>query len=147
MSAVTMAIEVITLPVDDVDRAKEFYIALGFELDVDYAPTSSFRVVQLTPPGSAASIQFGVGLTDAAAGSVRNTYLLVEDLEKAKRQLARAGVQVSGIRHKAPVDTWTGGFKPGLDAQRTDYASFVSFADLDGNTWTVQERGFADKSR
>jgi catechol 2,3-dioxygenase-like lactoylglutathione lyase family enzyme len=144
MSTMGMAIEVLTLPVADVDGAKAFYGALGFELDVDYAPSSDFRVVQMTPPGSSVSIQFGVGLTDAAPGSVRSTYLVVKDLEKAKRQLVRAGAAVSGVRHKSPIGAWAGAFAPGLDPQRTDYASFISFADLDGNTWLVQERGFAD---
>lgn len=136
--------EVITLPVSDVDRALQFYVDhVGFALDVDYAPTDAFRVVQLTPPGSSCSIQLGIGLTDAPAGSVRNTYLVVTDLETARAGLLERGVQVSEIRHKTPVGAWDGGYAPGLDADRSDYASFATFADPDGNTWVLQERDFS----
>jgi catechol 2,3-dioxygenase-like lactoylglutathione lyase family enzyme len=139
-----MAVEVLTVPVSDVDRALRFYVdQAGFALDVDYAPTDdAFRVVQLTPPGSACSIQLGVGLTDAPAGSLRNTYLVVADLEAARAGLLARGVQVSEVRHKTPVGAWDGGFAPGLDPDRGDYASFGGFADPDGNTWVLQERGF-----
>jgi catechol 2,3-dioxygenase-like lactoylglutathione lyase family enzyme len=138
-----LLLEVITLPVNDVDRALRFYIdQVGFTADVDYTPTDAFRVAQLTPPGSRCSIQFGTDLTDAPAGSVRNTYLLVTDLEAAHAGLLERGVGVSEIRHKIPVDAWDGGFAPGLDADRRDYASFADFADPDGNTWVLQERGF-----
>ena len=135
-------IEVITLSVTDVDRALEFYTQkAGFGLDVDYHPAASFRVVQLTPPGSACSVQIGAGLTDAAPGSTRATYLAVTDIEAAHRELTGRGVKVSDIRHKAPIDDWKGGFEPGPDPQRRDYASFADFADPDGNTWTLQEIG------
>jgi len=135
-------IEVITLSVTDVDRALEFYTQkAGFGLDVDYHPAASFRVVQLTPPGSACSVQIGAGLTDAAPGSTRATYLAVTDIEAAHRELTGRGVKVSDIRHKAPIDDWKGGFEPGPDLQRRDYASFADFADPDGNTWTLQEIG------
>ena len=138
-----LLVEVITLPVSDVDRALRFYVdQVGFALDVDYAPTDAFRVAQLTPPGSRCSIQLGKGLTDAVAGSVRNTYLLVTDLESTRAALLERGVEVSGIRHKTPVDAWDGSFAPGLDADRGDYASFAEFADPDGNTWVLQQRGF-----
>jgi len=138
-----MAVEVITVPVSDVDRALRFYAdQAGFTVDVDYAPTDAFRVVQLTPPGSACSIQLGTGLTDAPAGSLRNTYLVATDLQAARAGLLARGVQVSEIRHKTPVGAWDGGFAPGLDPDRGDYASFADFADPDGNTWRVQERGF-----
>jgi catechol 2,3-dioxygenase-like lactoylglutathione lyase family enzyme len=134
-----LLVEVITLPVSDVDRALRFYVdQVGFALDVDYAPTDAFRVVQLTPPGSSCSIQLGIGLTDAPAGSVRNTYLVVTDLETARAGLLERGAQVSEIRHKAPVGAWDGGFAPGLDADRSDYASFAEFADPDGNTWVCR---------
>jgi catechol 2,3-dioxygenase-like lactoylglutathione lyase family enzyme len=136
-------LEVITLPVSDVDRALRFYVdQVGFTLDIDYAPTDAFRVVQLTPPGSSCSIQLGRALTDAPPGSVRNTYLVVADLETARTDLLERGVQVSEIRHKTPVGAWDGGFGPGTDPERGDYASFADFADPDGNTWVLQERGF-----
>jgi len=136
-------IEVITIPVSDADRALAFYTQqAGFSLDVDYHPTASFRVVQLTPPGSACSIQIGTGLTDAAPGSVRATYLAVTDIEAARGELVAAGVKVSGIRHKSPIDDWKGGWEPGADPGRRDYASFADFADPDGNTWVLQEIGY-----
>jgi catechol 2,3-dioxygenase-like lactoylglutathione lyase family enzyme len=138
-----LAIEVVTVPVRDVDRALAFYRdAVGFGLDVDNGPTDAFRVVQLTPPGSGASIQLGVGLTDAAPGSLRGLYLLVEDLEATRTSLVARGVAVEEPRHKADRATWSGGFAPGLDPERADYASFADFADPDGNRWTLQERGF-----
>jgi catechol 2,3-dioxygenase-like lactoylglutathione lyase family enzyme len=135
--------EVVILPVSDPDRSLQFYRdKVGFDLDVDYAPTPQFRVVQLTPEGASTSIQFGVGLTDAAAGSVRGLYLVVSDIEAARSELIQRGVTVSGIRHK---DTsgggWHGGYLPGLDPDRADYASFAEFRDPDGNGWVVQERG------
>jgi catechol 2,3-dioxygenase-like lactoylglutathione lyase family enzyme len=132
-------LEVVTLPVSDVDTALAFYTSLGFALDVDYQPRDGFRVVQLTPPGSACSIQFGEGLTDAAPGSARANYLVVDDLEAAHRELVAAGVKVGDIRHKDPVDTWAGGFAPGIDPERRSYASLAELADPDGNTWTLQE--------
>lgn len=135
-------IEVITIPVSDVDQALGFYTQrAGFALDVDYHPADSFRVVQLTPPGSACSIQIGTGLTDAAPGSVRATYLAVTDIEAARDELTARGVMVSGIRHKSPTDDWKGGWEPGADPERRDYASFADFADPDGNTWVLQEIG------
>ena len=135
-------IEVITLSVTDVDRALEFYTQqAGFSLDVDYHPAASFRVVQLTPPGSACSVQIGAGLTDAPPGAARATCLAVTDIEGAHRELTGHGVKVSDIYHKAPVEDWKGGWEPGPDPQRRDYASFADFADPDGNTWTLQEIG------
>jgi catechol 2,3-dioxygenase-like lactoylglutathione lyase family enzyme len=139
----TSSIEVITLPVGDVDQALRFYVEqVGFTLDVDYAPTDAFRVVQLTPPGSSCSIQLGTGLTDAPAGSVRNVYLVVSDLEAARTQLLERGVAVSEIRHKTPIGAWNGGFALGVDPAHGDYASFADFTDLDGNQWVLQERGY-----
>ena len=136
-------IQVITIPVSDVDRAMSFYTEqAGFSLDVDYHPVSGFRVVQLTPPGSACSVQVGTGLTDAAPGSARATFLTVTDIEAARRELTGRGIKVSDIRHKSPVDTWQGGFQPGADPERRDYASFADFADPDGNTWVLQEIGY-----
>ena len=115
----------------------------GFTLDVEYAPSDAFRVVQLTPPGSGCSIQIGIGLTDAPAGSVVNTYLVVSDLQAARTALVEAGVEVSEIRHKTPIGAWSGAFAPGLDAARRDYASFANFSDPDGNRWVLQERGYS----
>ena len=135
-------LQVITLAVSDVDRAATFYTQqAGFTLDVDYHPGPGFRVVQLTPPGSACSVQIGIGLTDAPPGSARGTSLVVTDIEAARKELTGRGVTVSEIRHKSPVENWTGGFQPGTDPQRRDYASFADFADPDGNTWILQETG------
>ena len=143
MKTPTFSVEVITLPVSDVDRALRFYVdQAGFHLDVDYAPNDTFRVVQLTPPGSSCLIQIGKRLTDAPAGSVRNVYLVVNDLDEARTQLLERGVNVTEIRHKTPIGAWDGGFASGLDPARGDYASFARFSDPDGNTWVLQERGF-----
>jgi catechol 2,3-dioxygenase-like lactoylglutathione lyase family enzyme len=134
-------LEVVILPVSDPDRSLQFYRdQVGFNLDVDYAPTPDFRVIQLTPRGSGASIQFGVGLTDASPGSVQGLYLVVSDIEGCRAELAGRGVTVSEIRHKNTDGGWRGGFLPGLDPDRGDYASFADFRDLDGNAWVLQER-------
>jgi catechol 2,3-dioxygenase-like lactoylglutathione lyase family enzyme len=119
MTKPTFSIEVITLPVSDVERALRFYVdQLGFTLDVDYSPSNAFRVVQLTPPGSGCSIQIGNGLTAAPAGSLRNICLVVTDLDGARNRLLANGVEVGEIRHKTPVGSWDGGFAPGLDPAR-----------------------------
>jgi catechol 2,3-dioxygenase-like lactoylglutathione lyase family enzyme len=137
------AIQVITLSVTDVDKAAAFYTQqAGFTLDVDYHPVSNFCVVQLTQPGSACSAQLGVGLTDSPPGSAGATCLVVTDIEAARRELMGRGVTVSGIRHKFPVDDWKGGWEPGADPRRRDYASIADFADPDGNTWVIQEIGY-----
>jgi catechol 2,3-dioxygenase-like lactoylglutathione lyase family enzyme len=129
------SIEVVILPVSDVDRALTFYTEkAGFELHVDYAPTDDFRVVQLTPPGSSCSSQIGVGLTDAATGSMRNICALVEDLQAARDELLERGVEVGEIRHKSPLADWRGDWEPGLDPERTDYASFADFGDPTATT-------------
>jgi len=142
-AAAKLSVEVITLPVSDVERALWFYVnQVGFTLDVDYSPNDTFRVVQLTPPGSSCSIQIGSGLTDAPVGSIRNVYLVVTDLEDARSRLLKRGVKVGEIRHKVPIDAWDGGFAPGLDPGRRDYASFAGFSDPDGNSWMLQERGY-----
>lgn len=137
------SVEVITVPVEDVERALRFYVdRVGFVLDVDYSPNDAFRVVQLTPSGSSCSIQIGKGITDAPVGSLRNAYLVVTDLETARRDLLGRGVQVSDIRHKTPIAAWDGGFASGLDPARGNYASFADFSDPDGNRWMLQERGY-----
>jgi len=136
-----MSIEVVILPVADPDRSLRFYRdQVGFALDVDYAPAPGFRVIQLTPEGSHASIQFGVGLTDAPAGSVRGLYLVVPDIEACRAELIGRGVTVGEIRHKDTDGGWRGGFLPGTDPDRGDYASFADFRDPDGNAWVLQER-------
>ena len=143
IEAVKLSVEVITLPVSDVEGALRFYVdQVGFTLDVDYSPNNAFRIVQLMPPGSSCSIQIGRGLTDAPAGSLRNVYLVVTDLEAARSRLLERGIEVSAIRHKVPIDAWDGGFAAGLDPAHRDYASFADFSDPDGNRWVLQERGY-----
>jgi catechol 2,3-dioxygenase-like lactoylglutathione lyase family enzyme len=135
------AIEVAVVPVRDVGTSLSFYTErLGFALDVDYRPNAHFRVVQLTPPGSACSIQ----LEQAAstAGSAVH-YLVVPDLPTAVHELRAQGAQVTGERHKSPVDTWSGGWAEGVDRERRSYASFADVVDPDGNRWVLQEVGSA----
>ena len=131
-------LELMLVPVTDVDRAKAFYTEkVGFNLDVDHRAGDEFRVVQLTPPGSACSISIGIGITDATPGSVRGLHLVVADIEGARAELAERGVDVSEIRHMTPS-----GWAPGSDPQHGDYESFADFRDPDGNTWVLQERGY-----
>lgn len=130
-----MKLELVLLPVSDVDRAKAFYTEkAGFALDVDHQPSDEFRVVQLTPPGSACSVTIGVGITSAEPGSYRGTHLVVSDIEAARAELVERGVDVSEIRHMG-ADGW----QPGPDPEHRDYNSFADFADPDGNTWVLQE--------
>jgi catechol 2,3-dioxygenase-like lactoylglutathione lyase family enzyme len=131
-------LELVLIPVTDVDRAKDFYTqTLGFSLDVDHSAGEAFRVVQMTPPGSAASIAVGIGITDAEPGAYRGTHLVVTDIEAARVELVGRGVKVSDIRYLGPD-----GFQPGVDPDHNDYNSFADFADPDGNTWVLQERGY-----
>ena len=137
------SLEVVVLPVSDPDKSLDFYRnKLGFALDVDYRPAKDFRVVQLTPEGSSTSIQFGVGLTDAAPGSVQGLYLVVTDIASVRDELVDRGVGVGTIRHK-DVDSgrWQGRFRLGADPDRADYSSFADLTDPDGNAWIIQERG------
>jgi catechol 2,3-dioxygenase-like lactoylglutathione lyase family enzyme len=131
-----MKLEVVVVPVSDVDQAKAFYTKLGWRLDIDYARDADHRVVQFTPPGSEASIHLGKGITPAAPGSLRNVYLIVDDIEKARADLLSRGVKVSEVFH---FDGLLGPRVIGPDPKRGTYASFASFEDPDGNTWLFQE--------
>jgi catechol 2,3-dioxygenase-like lactoylglutathione lyase family enzyme len=134
---VDFKLELVLIPVSDVDRAKAFYLEqVGFDLDVDTSPTEDFRVVQLTPPGSACSITIGKGITDAEPGSYRGTHLVVEDIAAARAELVGRGVDVSEIRH---FDREAGEWQPGPDPNHSRYNSFADFSDPDGNTWLLQE--------
>jgi catechol 2,3-dioxygenase-like lactoylglutathione lyase family enzyme len=129
-------LELVLVPVTDVDRAKAFYTEkAGFNLDVDHRGGENFRVVQMTPSGSACSISVGTGLTDAAPGSIRGLHLVVTDIVAARDELVERGVAVDEIRHMTP-----GGWVTGTDPERQDYNSFAGFSDPDGNTWVLQER-------
>ena len=137
-----MRLEVIVIPVADVDRAKTFYESLGWRLDADFSTGPDFRVVQVTPPGSSASVIFGTGTSAAAPGSTSGLHLVVSDVEQARAELAGRGVDVSevfhdsnGVFHRAG----TAGRVPGPDPQRNSYGSFASFDDPDGNEWILQE--------
>jgi catechol 2,3-dioxygenase-like lactoylglutathione lyase family enzyme len=135
-SPVDMKLEVVVIPVADVDRAKRFYADLGWRLDGDFVVGDEFRGVQFTPPGSACSIQFGRGIPSAVPGPARGLYLVVSDIEAARTALVDRGVEVSEIFHRA------GPGKPplsGADPQRNSYASFATFSDPDGNSWLLQE--------
>jgi len=142
---VDLKLEVVVIPVTDVDRAKEFYGAkLGWRLDADFAFDNGVRVVQLTPPGSGASIQFGSGLTSAAPGSAQNLYLIVSDVAAARARLVALGAEVSEVFHPGAPG---GQFQPdgssarvaGPDPEHGTYRSFATFRDPDGNSWLLQE--------
>ena len=135
-----LKLELVVIPVSDVDRAKTFYSEkVGFSEDVDTRVSDKMRVVQLTPPGSACSIGIGTGITDAAPGSVRGLHLVVSDIEATRAELVERGMDVSEIRH-FESGTWV----PGPDPQRRDYSSYADFSDPDGNTWVLQEVGRSD---
>jgi len=141
---VDMKLEVVVVPVSNVDRAKQFYKALGWREDADFVADENFRIVQLTPPGSGASIQFGVGLTAAPPGSLRGAYLVVEDIEAARAELAERGAPVSAVFHEARLGArflpeQAAGRAAGPAGDRKTYGSFLSFDDPDGNGWIVQE--------
>ena len=141
-AVVDMKLEVVVLPVADVDRAKDFYKALGWRLDADFATGDDFRVVQLTPPGSACSIIFGTGITSAAPGSADGLQLTVADLEAARTELAERGAEVSEAFHDAGGvfhHAGTAGRVPGPAPDHQSYGSFASFSDPDGNGWLLQE--------
>ena len=128
-------LEVIVIPVSDVDRAKAFYgEKLGFRLDVDHAPNEQFRVVQFTPPGSACSITFGVGVTQVQPGTYQGMHLVVNDIEAAHAFLRERGVECSDPFHFGPE-----GRTDGLDPDRRDFGTYIELADPDGNGWLIQE--------
>jgi catechol 2,3-dioxygenase-like lactoylglutathione lyase family enzyme len=137
-----MKLEVIVLPVSDVDRAKQFYEELGWRLDADFSTGADFRVIQLTPPGSPASIIFGTGISAAAPGSVEGLHLVVTDIEAARAELVSRGAEVSEVFHDAGGvfhHSGTTAREPGPDPQRGSYGSFAAFTDPDGNGWILQE--------
>ena len=126
-------LEVVTVPVSDVDRAKAFYESLGWRLDIDFEPAEGVRIVQFTPPGSGCSISFGKGVTPAEPGSFQGSELAVYDIDATREDLINRGAEVSDLYH---LD---GGPKPGPDPERRSYQTFASFADPDGNKWQLQE--------
>jgi catechol 2,3-dioxygenase-like lactoylglutathione lyase family enzyme len=134
--AVDLKLEVVVIPVSDVERAKRFYGDLGWRLDADLTVGDEFRVVQMTPPGSPCSIHFGTGVTSAVSGSARGLFLVVSDIEAARAELVDRGVDVSEVFHRAgPGDPPLSG----PDPQRRSYGSFATFRDPDGNEWLLQE--------
>jgi len=134
-----LQLELVIVPVSDVDRAKAFYVEkAGFHLDVDHQAGDEFRVVQLTPPGSACSIAIGVGITNMEPGSMRGLHLVVTDVVAARDELVGRGVEMGELHHYGAE-----GRTPGVHPERSDYNSFAEFTDPDGNLWLLQERGFS----
>ena len=134
-------LEAVVLPVSDVDRAKRFYVGLGWRLDADFSPNDDFRIVQLTPPGSGCSIQFGVGMSTAAPGSVQSLYLIVADLAAARDQLIAHGTTVGEIFHEGSPGSrfHERGRVAGAAPGGSSYNSFAKLTDPDGNGWLLQE--------
>jgi catechol 2,3-dioxygenase-like lactoylglutathione lyase family enzyme len=144
---VDMKLEIVVIPVSDVDRAKRFYDALGWRLDADFAAGDDFRVIQFTPPGSGCSVIFGKNVTAATPGSARGLYLIVSDIQAARDELLARGVAVGEVFHDAG-DVHAGKDEPylfgrlrvaGVDPEHRSYRSFASFGDPDGNGWLLQE--------
>jgi catechol 2,3-dioxygenase-like lactoylglutathione lyase family enzyme len=143
---VDMKFEIVVIPVSDVDRAKEFYGRLGWRLDADYDNGKDFRVIQFTPPGSGCSVIFGTNVTAAAPGSAQGLYLIVSDIEAARKELLGRGIQISQVFHAGAVSAGTdepylfGRLRvSGPDPEHRSYRSFASFHDPDGNGWLFQE--------
>ena len=137
-----LKLEVVVVPVSDVDKAKDFYTGLGWRLDAEFAADESFRIIQVTPPGSLCSVIFGTGVSSAAPGSVQGLHLVVDDIEAARTELVGRGADVSETFHDAGGvfhHAGTEGRVPGPDPQRRSYCSFASFSDPDGNEWVLQE--------
>ena len=146
VAPVDMKFEIVVIPVSDVDRAKEFYAKLGWRLDADFGSGNDFRIIQFTPPGSGCSIIFGKNVTAAAPGSAQGLYLIVSDLEAARKALLDRGVAISEVFHNEGVYTGTdetylfGSVRAsGPDPEHRSYRSFASFKDPDGNGWLFQE--------
>jgi catechol 2,3-dioxygenase-like lactoylglutathione lyase family enzyme len=135
-ATVDLKLEVVVIPVSDVERAKRFYESLGWRLDADLRGAGNWRGVQFTPPGSPCSIHFGVGITTAAPGSFKNLYLVVSDIEAARAELIARGVEVSGAFH---FSGFGGAPVPGPAPNGASYATFATFSDPDGNSWLLQE--------
>jgi len=133
--AIDMKLEVVVLPVSDVDRAKDFYNSLGWRLDIDFAAGDGFRAIQFTPPGSETSIHFGKGLTPAEPGSGGGVFLVVSDIDKATADLTERGVNVSEVFHRSLGEE----AHAGRDPDGRSYASFATFSDPDGNRFVLQE--------
>jgi len=133
---VDLKLEVVVIPVSDVDRAKRFYEGLGWRVDADFAGDGNWRVVQFTPPGSPTSIHFGKGVTTAAPGSIKNLYLVVSDIEAARADLNAHGAKVSEAFH---FDSFGGPPVPGREPNGRSYGTYASFVDPDGNSWLLQE--------
>jgi catechol 2,3-dioxygenase-like lactoylglutathione lyase family enzyme len=138
---VDMKLEVVVIPVSDVDRAKAFYTGLGWRLDADFADGKGFRIVQLTPPGSPCSVQFGSDVTSASPGSSRDQYLVVPDIEAARTELMARGTAVGEVFHEGSIGDrfHTEGRVSGPAQDRATYGSFAEFSDPDGNSWLLQE--------
>jgi catechol 2,3-dioxygenase-like lactoylglutathione lyase family enzyme len=144
VGTIDMKLEVVVIPVADVDRAKAFYGGLGWRLDADFPFENGFRVVQFTPPGSGCSVQFGTKITAAAPGSVNGLYLVVSDVAAARADLVARGVEVSEVFHaETPGAQFqrddTSGRVPGPATDRASYWTFATFTDPDGNGWLLQE--------
>jgi catechol 2,3-dioxygenase-like lactoylglutathione lyase family enzyme len=141
---VDLKLEVVVIPVSDVDRAKEFYGSLGWRLDADFPFDNGFRVVQFTPPGSDCSVQFGTSMTSAAPGSAQGNYLIVSDIEAAREELIGRGVEASEVFYPGTPGAQfqsqdTSGRVSGSAPDHASYSSFVTFSDPDGNGWLLQE--------
>jgi catechol 2,3-dioxygenase-like lactoylglutathione lyase family enzyme len=144
VAKVALKLEVVVIPVSDVDRAKKFYAGLGWRLDADFPFDDGFRVVQFTPPGSGCSLQFGAGITPAVPGSAHGNYLIVSDINAARAELAARGAAVSQVFHAgAPGAQFqpdgTTGRVAGAASNQASYSSFATFSDPDGNGWLLQE--------
>ena len=139
-----MKLELVVLPVSDVDRAKRFYCAIGFREDVDFSTGEDFRVVRLTPPGSGTAIVFGRGITASKPGTAQGLHLAVRDIDAATRHLAGSGVDVDGVFHDIGGAFYHASPEfeiPGPHPDRRDRASFARFRDPDGNGWVLEEVG------
>ena len=143
-ATVDLKLEVVVIPVSDVDRAKRFYGSLGWRLDADFAFDNGFRVVQFTPPGSGCSVQFGTNITSAAPGSAQGLYLVVSDIEAARDELVARGAEISEVFHAGTPGAQfqrdgTSGRVSGPAPDHASYSSFATFSDPDGNSWLLQE--------